>query len=77
MSSLISIYQNLTQKPLSKFLIIFSLCMSIIAGVVWACSDDSYELRGYSAFAPGYFVNKQYTLFSYEGYSVYYAIDSK
>jgi hypothetical protein len=40
--------------------------------VVWACADDGGYDLSYSAFAPEYFVNKQYTPFFYEGYTAYY-----
>ncbi len=46
--------------------------MLTIAGVAWACADEGYDLLAYSAFAPEYFVNKQYSPFFYEGDRAYY-----
>ncbi|WP_432328822.1 hypothetical protein ACRQ5D_10400 [Mucilaginibacter sp. P25] len=68
----ISTFQNLTRKPLRKFLLVFSLCTLAIAGVIWACAD-SYE-EEYSVFTPEYFVNKQYSPFFYTGNEVYYGL---
>ncbi|WP_154402491.1 hypothetical protein [Mucilaginibacter endophyticus] len=67
-----STFQNLTRKPLRKFLLVFSLCTLTIAGVIWACAD-SYE-EEYSVFTPEYFVNKQYSPFFYTGNEVYYGL---
>ncbi|WP_143065297.1 hypothetical protein [Mucilaginibacter gossypiicola] len=67
-----STLQNLTRKPLRKFLLVFSLCTLTIAGVIWACAD-SYE-EEYSVFTPEYFVNKQYSPFFYTGNEVYYGL---
>ncbi|GGB29061.1 hypothetical protein [Mucilaginibacter rubeus] len=68
----ISTFQNLTRKPLRKFLLVFSFCTLTIAGVIWACAD-SYE-EEYSVFSPEYFVNKQYSPFFYTGNEVYYGL---
>ncbi|QTE36066.1 hypothetical protein J3L18_23445 [Mucilaginibacter gossypii] len=68
----ISTFQNLTRKPLRKFLLVFSLCTLTIAGMIWACAD-SYE-QEYSVFTPEYFVNKQYSPFFYTGNEVYYGL---
>ncbi|QEM06366.1 hypothetical protein DIU31_023655 [Mucilaginibacter rubeus] len=66
----ISTFQNLTRKPLRKFLLVFSLCTLTIAGVIWACADS--DDSDYSVFAPEYFVNKQYSPFFYSSYEIYY-----
>ena len=64
------IYQHLKQKPLIKFLLVFSTITLAVAGVVWACADAGEE--DYSAFSPEYFVAKEYSPFFYDSETTYY-----
>lgn len=58
------------QKISFSFLVIFSACTLLTAGVVWACAGGDEE--EYSVFSPEYFVDKQYTPFFYDGVNDYY-----
>ncbi|HTH82344.1 MAG TPA: hypothetical protein VL490_05395, partial [Mucilaginibacter sp.] len=62
--------RNLIQKPSTKFLLFFSVCSFVVAGVVWACGYE--EEDSFSMFSPQAFVAEKYSPFFYTTTSWFY-----
>ncbi|WP_158795949.1 hypothetical protein [Pedobacter sp. L105] len=66
------IFHRLPLKLSWKFLLIFSICILVTGGIVWACADGDYDDGSYSNFSPEAFVDHQYSPFFYTSSTSYY-----